>query len=236
MGHRKDDDHNRNRVSTGTCGTLAASERLASLCVNDAVQSRLFELLDAHAPSDADEARSLAEMRALLPQLEQPLSRHQARAHFTASALVVDLEAGRIAMLLHAKLKKWLQPGGHAESIDAGLMHRTALREAKEETGCDVRLFEPTPTLLDVDVHWIPARADEPAHQHLDLRYLVVAENPQNLTLNVDEANAVQWLSFDAALSLAEDAALRRMIRKGWDALKLKAPHQDLFCQGGRGA
>jgi len=29
----------------------------------------------------------------------------------------------------------------------------------------------------------------------------------------------VQWLSFDAALSLAEDAALRRMIRKGWDAL-----------------
>lgn len=181
---------------------------------------QLLEMLDAHVPEDADEARSLDEIRRLITQLAHPLSRNQSLAHFTASALVVDVEAAHVALLHHAKLQKWLQPGGHIESSDAGLLHRAALREAKEETGCDVRLYHSPPRLLDVDVHLIPARADEPAHHHLDLRFLVVAENPKNLMLTA-EATAVQWLSFDAAISLAEDPALRRMIRKGRAAILL---------------
>jgi len=183
--------------------------------LNTAVPSQLLEILAAHVTADAEEAHSLAEMRRMITQLAQPLSRHQAPAHFTASALVINPDADRVALLHHAKLKKWLQPGGHVESVDAGLLHRTALREAKEETGCDVRLYHRIPTLLDVDVHLIPARTDEPAHYHLDLRFLVVAENPSSLTLNAAEATALQWFSLDAAISLAEDEPLRRMIRKG---------------------
>ena len=183
--------------------------------MNTAVPQQLVELLNAHVPEGAEEIHSLEVMRTTMTQLDRPLSRDQAHAHFTASALVIDIEAGRVALLHHAKLKKWLQPGGHIESIDGGLMHRAALREAKEETGCDVRLYHPYPSLLDVDVHLIPARAEEAAHYHLDLRFLVVAENPESLSLNVTESFAVQWFSFDAAISLAEDAALRRLIRKG---------------------
>jgi len=177
--------------------------------------SALHTLLDAHVPADAAEAQSLAEMRRLLPRLDQPFSRHQPEAHFTASALVVDVEAGKIALLHHAKLQRWLQPGGHAEPGDGGLMHLTALREAREETGCEVRLYDPTPMLLDVDVHPIPARGDEPAHHHLDLRFLMVAEDPQRLSLNVDESSAVGWFGFDEAIALVDDAALQRLIRKG---------------------
>jgi len=184
----------------------------------------LHTLLDAHLPADAEEAHSLAEMRRLLPTLDQPFSRHQPEAHFTASALLVDVEAGRIALLNHAKLRRWLQPGGHAEPGDGGFMHVTALREAHEETGCEVRLYDPTPTLLDVDVHTIPARGDEPAHQHLDLRFLMVAEDPQRLSLNAAEATAVQWLAFDEALARADDAALRRAIRKARDVVRLSPP------------
>jgi len=174
----------------------------------------LLRLLEAHTPEDADEAHSLAEMRRMLPQLAHPLSRNQMPAHFTASALLVDIEAGRVALLHHAKLDKWLQPGGHAEAIDEGLMHHAALREATEETGCAVRLYHDPPTLLDVDVHRIPARADEPAHHHLDLRFLVVAKDPQAVALNAAESFAVQWFSFDAAMSRAADPPLGRMIRK----------------------
>ena len=175
----------------------------------------LHTLLDAHVPQDPDEARSLAGMRRLLPRLDQPFSRHQPEAHFTASALVVDVDAGKIALLNHAKLRHWLQPGGHAEPGDGGYMHVTALREAREETGCEVRLYDPTPSLLDVDVHPIPARGDEPAHHHLDLRFLMVAEDPQRLTLNAEESSAVGWFGFDEAIALVDDEALRRLIRKG---------------------
>ncbi len=178
----------------------------------------LQALLDAHVPAAAAEAQSVAEMRRLLPRLDQPLSRHQHEAHFTASALVVDLDAGKIALLHHAKLRRWLQPGGHAEPGDGGLMHLTALREAREETGCEVRLYDPTPTLLDVDVHPIPARGDEPSHHHLDLRFLMVAEDPRRLTLNADESSAVGWFGFDEAIALVDDEALQRLIRKGMQA------------------
>lgn len=197
------------------CGSLAPPRCITRPLLLSLVSPYLLELLDSHAPSDASEAHSLTEMRRVLPQLEHPLSRHQARAHFTASALVVDVEGSRIALLRHAKLKKWLQPGGHVEAIDDGLLHQTALREAKEETGCDVRLYHAIPILLDVDVHQIPARADDSAHQHFDLRYLVVAEDPENLLLNADEATAVKWCSFDEAMFLTDDAALQRMLRKG---------------------
>jgi 8-oxo-dGTP pyrophosphatase MutT (NUDIX family) len=178
----------------------------------------LQALLDAHLPADAAEAHSLAEMRRLLPRLAQPFSRHQPEAHFTASALVVDVDAGKIALLNHGKLRRWLQPGGHAEPGDGGSMYLTALREAREETGCEVRLFDPTPTLLDVDVHPIPARGDEPAHHHLDLRFLMVAEDPQRLSLNAAESSAVGWFGFDEAIALVDDDASRRLIRKGLQA------------------
>jgi 8-oxo-dGTP pyrophosphatase MutT (NUDIX family) len=181
----------------------------------DAVPLSLQRLLDAHRPEDADEAQSLAEMRRLLPSLAQPLSRRQADAHFTASALVVDTDAGKVALLHHAKLRRWLQPGGHAEPGDGGSMYLTALREAREETGCEVRLHEAAPSLIDVDVHPIPARAGEPAHRHLDLRFLLVAEDPRQLTLNADESSALGWFTFDDAAALVDDDALRRLIVKG---------------------
>ena len=90
--------------------------------------------------------------------------------------------------------------------------------EAREETGCEVRLFDPTPTLLDVDVHPIPARGDEPAHHHLDLRFLMVAEDPHRLSLNAAESSAVGWFGFDEAIALVDDDASRRLIRKGLQA------------------
>lgn len=182
--------------------------------------THLNELLASHTPHDAAEAQSLASMRRWVTTLEQPFSRHQAGAHFTGSALVVDERADKIALLHHAKLNRWLQPGGHADPEDAGCMRTTALREAHEETGCIVRLHEHAASPLDVDVHLIPARGDEPAHHHLDLRFLVVATNPDALTRNVEESFAARWFTFDEAISLANDEPLRRLMRKGMAILR----------------
>jgi hypothetical protein len=46
---------------------------------------------------------------------------------------------------LPTKLQRCLQSGGHAEPVDQGLMHLAALREARAETGCEVRLHEAAP-------------------------------------------------------------------------------------------
>ncbi|WP_257452747.1 NUDIX hydrolase [Archangium lipolyticum] len=177
-------------------------------------QTSLHELLARHVPSDDKEREDVARMLAFAKELEQPFSRKQPRAHFTGSAVVVDPAGERVVMVLHGKLNRWLQPGGHSEESDAGGMEATALREAREETGCRVRLHERAPRPLDVDVHSIPARKDEPEHLHLDVRYLVVAEDPESLAHDPNESSGAQWLSWDEALARVDEAPLRRLMEK----------------------
>ncbi|MBM4380732.1 MAG: NUDIX hydrolase [Deltaproteobacteria bacterium] len=174
----------------------------------------LRALLGAHVVTDDKETADLARMRDAAAALAEPFSRHQGGAHFTGSAVVVTPDGARTCLVHHAKLKRWLQPGGHADVADGGDMSRTALREAAEETGCRVVLHPTAPRPLDVDVHDIPARKDEPGHQHLDVRYLVVAENPEALAHHPAESFGARWLTWDEALAAADEPPLRRMLEK----------------------
>lgn len=180
-----------------------------------AMESRtLSALLSAHAPHDEKERADLEALRTFATSLERPFARDQWPAHFTGSSVVVTPEGGRVLLVLHAKLLRWLQPGGHADSSDEGLLHLTALREAREETGLSVALHPRAPCPLDVDVHVIPSRKDEPEHRHLDVRFLVVATNPEALAHDPNEAHGAQWLTWEDALARADEAPLRRLLSK----------------------
>ena len=174
----------------------------------------LAALLDAHHPTDEKEMADLREMRGFAVSLSEPFSRSQWPAHFTGSAVVVTPDGTKVCLVMHAKLQRWLQPGGHADVADGGSMEATALREAREETGCEVVLHASAPRPLDVDVHVIPARKTEPEHRHLDVRYLVVAQNPEALAHDPNESEGAQWLSWDEAIARADEAPLRRMLAK----------------------
>ena len=174
----------------------------------------LRELLARHVPADEKERGDLERMRGFATGLERPFSRSQPEAHFTGSAVVVDPSGERVVMVHHGKLKRWLQPGGHAEEGDGGSMEATALREAREETGCRVRMLPSAPRPLDVDIHAIPGREGNPGHLHLDVRYLVVAENPEALAHDPNESSGARWFSWEEALAHADEAPLRRMLLK----------------------
>ena len=172
----------------------------------------LVELLAGHQPADEKEAADLAVMRGFAASLPAPFSREQWPAHFTGSAVVVSPDGAKVCLVLHAKLKRWLQPGGHADGVDGGSMAATALREAREETGCEVVL--PSDVPIDVDVHVIPARKSEPEHSHLDVRYLVVALNPDALAHDPNESHGALWLTWGEAIGRADEAPLRRLLEK----------------------
>lgn len=133
----------------------------------------LAQLLRAHVASDDREEADRVAMLRLAMELDEPTSRDQAGAHFTASAFVIDAECARVCLVEHAKLGRLLQPGGHIESDDVSL-EAAALREATEETQLDLDFHPDAPRPFDLDIHQIPERPGEPAHFHLDVRYLLV--------------------------------------------------------------
>jgi 8-oxo-dGTP pyrophosphatase MutT (NUDIX family) len=183
--------------------------------------SLLAEALARHQPEDAAEAQDLAQIRAFVALHPDPFDRRIVAGHLTGSALVVSAEGTQTLLLHHRKLDRWLQPGGHADpGEDSG--EEVALREALEETGLPGLLLHPTaPRPLDVDVHDIPARGAEPAHQHLDLRYLVVAPAGAVFSRSAEETRDMRWVSWDEVATLetegttlGPDAGLIRALGK----------------------
>jgi 8-oxo-dGTP pyrophosphatase MutT (NUDIX family) len=170
--------------------------------------------LAAHRPEDAEEARDLERIRDFVARHAEPWDRGIAAGHLTGSALVVSEGGDRVLLLHHRKLDRWLQPGGHADPGE-GRGEDVAAREAREETGIDGIVLHPTaPRPLDVDVHDIPARGDEPAHEHLDLRYLFLAPASAALARRAEEANDLRWFSWHELAGLDLDRGLRRALAK----------------------
>jgi 8-oxo-dGTP pyrophosphatase MutT (NUDIX family) len=167
-----------------------------------APMSLLSDALARHQPADDAEARDLAQIRAFVAEHPDPFDRRIAVGHLTGSAIVISADGARTLLLHHRKLDRWLQPGGHADPGEtAG--ENVALREALEETGLPGLALHPSaPRPLDVDVHDIPARGPEPAHQHLDLRYLVVAPAGAAFSRSTEETRDMRWISWDEVATL----------------------------------
>ena len=175
--------------------------------------SPLHVVLRRHAPADAKEARDLAEILAFVERHPDPFDRGIIEGHLTGSAVVVSAAGDRVLLLHHRKLRRWLQPGGHAEPGERE-GEAVALREAREETGIEGLALHPSASRpLDVDVHPIPARGAEPAHRHLDLRYLVIAPRDAGLRRQAAEARALRWFTWDELALLDLDPGLLRALR-----------------------
>jgi len=170
--------------------------------------------LAGHHPADAREADDLRRILEFAARHRDPFDRRIPEGHLTGSALIVSAAGDRVLLLRHRKLQRWLQPGGHADPGErAG--ETVALREALEETGiAGLALHAGAPRPLDVDVHDIPARGGEPAHLHLDLRYLVLAPAEAALARSPMESDEVRWFGWDELGNLDLDAGLRRALGK----------------------
>ncbi len=141
--------------------------------------------------------------------------RRTAPGHLTGSALVVDAAASRVLLLLHAKLGRWLQPGGHADGDHE--LAGVALREASEETGIEgLSVLVPA---VDVDIHTVDHGDALGEHLHLDVRFVVVAP-PGSVAQGNHESLAIRWVDPDEVRELCDEEGLVRLLGAGSVALE----------------
>jgi 8-oxo-dGTP pyrophosphatase MutT (NUDIX family) len=183
--------------STDDLAVARAHVEAALPADDESLRHRILDFVDAHPDA---------------------LHRSCTEGHLTGSAMVVDPTTERFLFMLHAKVGRWLQPGGHADGD--GALPGVALREAEEETGIDgLRVVTPA---VDLDVHLFVAPG-EPSHLHLDTRYLVVAP-PGAVANGNHESRGLRWTGLDDLPGLDPDPGTVRLAQRALAALRSLTP------------
>lgn len=138
-------------------------------------------------------------------------ARYHLPGHLTGSAFIIDSSHRYVLLTHHAKLNKWLQPGGHADGDEN--IYGVALREAQEETGLlNFTLLKED--VFDIDIHSIPERKGFPEHLHYDVRFLFEASKTDKLVIT-EESHDLAWVKLDTVGQLTnQSAAIMRMVEK----------------------
>jgi len=181
----------------------------------------VLDLLDRYLERHPDELVVVDHIRQFVRVHENCFDRACLEGHITGSAWVVSPDHRAVLLTHHAKLHRWLQLGGHSDGEPNPF--EVALREAREESGME-RFREPsgeeTPVPFDIDVHRIPERRNEPAHLHLDLRYVLIAEPGQTIE-QTEESNDLRWVPVAEIETLTREESLLRMVRKAPTVLRV---------------
>ncbi len=179
----------------------------------------LLQHLDRYAARYPRETEVVARIRALVESHADCFERTCRPGHITGSAWVLSHDRSKVLLVHHAKLDRWLQPGGHADGETE--IAEVVLREVREETGL-TRLTLPTTggvlVPLDLDVHIIPERIKngeliDDSHEHHDVRFLVVAEPDQQIAIS-EESHDLGWFTHAEVLAHTDEESVLRMLRK----------------------
>lgn len=139
--------------------------------------------------------------------------------HFTVATFVVA--DGRVLLLFHRKLQKWLPPGGHIEPNE--LPDDAAIREVREETGIVIQLMGERALPIDdprqlVLPQGIQVETVSPGHEHIDLVYFARPVGSLTIRKN-DEATEVGWYDREALRHLPLTHEIRLWVEKALAAL-----------------
>ncbi len=175
-----------------------------------------------YRPYNEQEAADKDMILAFLDKNPDAFYRTNRTAHMTASAWVVNPARDKVLMVYHKIYDSWSWTGGHADGEED--LAAVALREVREETGvASARLLSEDIFSLEsltVDGHEKHG-AYVPSHLHLNVTYLLEADDRDPLTACEEENSGVRWFTLDGALEASSEPwFVSRIYRKLNEKLK----------------
>ncbi|WP_414839425.1 NUDIX hydrolase [Carnobacterium sp. TMP28] len=175
----------------------------------------LKEQVTQYKPYNAQEVVDQKEILYYLTTFDNLLTRENEQAHFTASAWVVNKKRTKVLMAYHNIYQSWSWVGGHTDG-DADLLH-VAFKETQEETGLK-NLTAISNAIYSIEILEVPAhiKKDKPIakHLHLNLTYLIEADEDELTSIKPDENSGVEWMELDEAVKACSEAEMKVVYEK----------------------
>ena len=158
----------------------------------------LKENIEEYIPYNEQEEMDKSFMLDFIEKNNDCLLRDNRVAHFTASSWIINKDKTKVIMIYHNIYNSWAWTGGHADGNEDLL--EVAINEAMEETGIhEVKpIFKEIFSLeiITVDGH-IKRGSYVPSHLHMNVTFLLEADDKELLIVKPDENSGVSWIPVD---------------------------------------
>ena len=148
-----------------------------------------------------------------MEQADHILTRDNRNAHITVSAWIMDKDRKKVLMAYHNLYQSWAWLGGHADG-DADLK-AVALKEIREESGLESVRFV-TEDIFSLEILTVDGHEKRgsyvPSHLHLNVTYLLEADENDALFSKADENSGVAWFGLEDSLRASTEPWIRERI------------------------
>lgn len=155
----------------------------------------MFKLFETYIPIGEFEIADLSYIKDAIAHYGEALFDRHPAMHFSASAMIFNQEMTKTVLIFHKLYNSWGWVGGHMDAITD--FKAVALKEAFEETGIKhLRLLKEDPVSIEVLPVWYHMKngAAISSHLHLNVSYILIADEKETLTINELETNGVKWV------------------------------------------
>lgn len=168
-------------------------------------REKLMEQIRQYRPWNVQEAADQTELLKALAQ-EDIFLRENKGAHMTASAWVVNPARDKVLMAYHNIYDSWSWLGGHADG-DMDLL-TVAVREVREESGIP-QVLPLSEDIFSLEILTVDGHEKKgvyvPSHLHLNVTYLLQADDGAALSVKPDENSGVAWFTPEQAVEASTE-------------------------------
>ena len=154
-----------------------------------------MNLFDTYQPQDPFEVADLDYIRDAIKHYGDALYQRHPHMHYSASAMIFNQTMTKTVMIYHKLYDSWGWVGGHMDGMTDFEM--VAIKEATEETGLsDLKLLSDKPISIEVLPVWFHMKkgAAISSHLHLNVSYILIANEDEPLLANDIETDGVRWI------------------------------------------
>jgi len=175
----------------------------------------MYKKLLEYQPVNEQEEVDKRAILQFLERNEDAFLRTNLVAHMTSSAIVMNQAMDKVLFAHHNIYNSWGWVGGHNDG-DPDCLH-VAIKEAMEETGIE-NVYPYNEDILGIDIIHVTNHIKKGSyvsdHVHLNVTYLLIADETDTLSVSKHENSAVKWFTVDEVFDVISEERMEVVYRK----------------------